>query len=248
MSENISSSRSGLAILGVSLALGLIVAALILGGAFKSLKKYDQYLYVKGYAEKEITSDLAVWRISFSISTPDLASGYDKVQKDIQRISAYLESKGIAKNQIEVNSINTMVNYRVNADGISTGQREGFTLEQTIVITSKNVELINKTSKEVTELIREGIELQSMPPEYYFTKLNDMKVQMIGEASKDAKKRAEQLANNTGSSVGGLKSAEQGVFQITPLHSTEVSDFGSYDLSSIKKSIKAVVTMQYYID
>src|SRR4029077_8073817 len=97
-------------------------------------------------------------------------------------------------------------------------------------------------------LIQDGIAFTSNAPEYYFTKLDDLKIQMLGQATKDARERAEQLAVNSRSKVGALRSASQGVFQITPPFSTEVSNTGQSDTTSIDKSIKALVTVEYAIE
>lgn len=109
------------------------------------------------------------------------------------------------------------------------------------------MELVTRISRESSELIKEGVEFNSSSPQYFYTKVNDLKIEMLGEATKDAKLRAEQLAINSGGKVGALRSAAQGVFQITTAYSTEVSDHGIYDTSTIEKSIKAVVTVQYSI-
>jgi hypothetical protein len=95
--------------------------------------------------------------------------------------------------------------------------------------------------------MREGIRYESRAPEYFYTKLDDLKIQMLGEAAKDARNRAEQLVSASGAKVGPLRSAQQGVFQITPPHSTDTSDYGVLDTSTVEKSIKAVVTMEYGI-
>jgi len=115
------------------------------------------------------------------------------------------------------------------------------------MVTSKNVNLVKDISNDVTVLLQEGIEIFYSPPEFFYTKLNDLKIRMLGEATKDAKVRAEAMAKNSDSEIGKLKSARQGVFQITPVNSVDVSDYGEYDLSSIEKSIKAVVTVAFTI-
>jgi hypothetical protein len=109
------------------------------------------------------------------------------------------------------------------------------------------VKLTQEIANQSTSLIQNGVEIASQPPQYYYTKLNDLKLVMLGEATKDAKARAEMIAKNSGSQVGTLKSAQQGVFQITSTNSTDVSDYGEYDLSSIVKTIKAVVTVDFFV-
>lgn len=245
MGVNTSNNSHGYTILGIALALGFIISSFIIGGAIKTVKMANQSISVKGYAEKNISADLVVWRSNIIVRTATLAEGYDRLQADLKKVLDYLSSKGISKDMIKVEAVNSMVLYRSNESGYGN-VRDGFQLEQNIAITSKDVNKIFSLSSEASEVIRQGVEFQSYPPEFYYTKLNDLKIEMLGEASKDARQRAETLAKNSGSEVGALKSAQQGVFQITAQHSTEVSDFGMYDLSSISKTIKSVVTMEYY--
>ncbi len=240
-------SNSGIIVLGVAIALGLVIAAFVMGGAVKDLKYANRFITVKGYAEKNITSDLGIWKCVLSITTADLPSGYDKIQSDLSKVISFMQSNGISKEKIAVNPINTVINYRRNPDGSLTGERGGYILEQNLTITSNDVNLIDRIARESSSLMRQGIEFQSFPPEYYFTKMNNMKIQMLGEATKDAKTRAEQIAKFSDNEVGSLKAAQQGVFQITPVNSQDVSDYGMYDQSTIAKTIKAVVTIDYYL-
>ncbi len=242
-----SGNKVGLMMLGFFLAFGMVLTALILSGTIEKVKLSNQTIRVKGYAEMEIKSDLGIWRGSFSAFSPILTGAYDKLESDLSKILTYLESHGIKRDVVDVSSVNTFVRYKYNEKGIRTNIRLGYSLNQTITVKSDNVELIKKISNESTSLIREGVELESYSPDYYFTKINDLKIEMLGKATRDAKLRAEQLASNSDSEVGKLRSATQGVFQITPLHSTEISDYGRYDLGTIDKSIKAVVTIDYSI-
>lgn len=246
MNDN-SKNGSGLFMLGLMLALGLVISSFVLAGALKDIKRSGQTITVKGFAEKNISADLAIWRGSFALSSPNMIEAYEKIQQDLEKTVKYLESAGFKRSDIEVSSIETRMINRLNDKGYSTNIIDGYTLVQSFSIKSNNVDLIDKVSKESTVLIKEGIALSSEQPEYYYTKINDMKISMLGEAAQDAKVRAEQLAENSGNEVGPLKSAAQGVFQITPAFSTDISDYGMNDVSSREKSIKAVVTMEYII-
>jgi len=115
-------------------------------------------------------------------------------------------------------------------------------------INSNEVEKISKIAREATELINQGILIESMPPEYYYTQIGGLKIEMLAEAAKDAKTRAEQIANSTGSKIGSVRSARMGVLQITPAGSNDVSDSGMNDTSSIDKDITAVVNIGFAVD
>jgi len=247
MKEN-DSNTGGLFMLGFFLAVGLIVSAMFLSGAFKTVKSNDQTIEIKGYAEKNIVSDLGVWHCNIRTRSADMVTAYNKLKSDIQMTKNYILSKGVKIDDITISSVNSQKIFKVNDDGNYTNLIIGYELDQTIKVSTKDIKLIQLLANEATSLIENGIEIFSEPPQFFFTKLNDLKVKMLGEATKDAKVRAEQLAKNSGSEVGKLKSAKQGVFQITPVNSVDVSDYGEYDLSTIEKSVKAVVTVEFFIE
>ena len=120
-----------------------------------------------------------------------------------------------------------------------------YRLSQNIEIRSHEVEKYTELSQQANELIEAGINLVSQPPEYLYTKLSQLRIEMTAEASKDAKARAEAIAKSTGNKVGAVRSAKTGVFQITSRNSTDVSDYGIYDTSSLEKDITAVVSVQF---
>jgi hypothetical protein len=108
--------------------------------------------------------------------------------------------------------------------------------------------MIDRLSREASELINQGIDFNSNPPEFLYTKIADLKVEMIGLASQDAKIRAEQMAKSTGNEVGEVRSSKMGVIQINAKNSTDVSDYGINDTSSLEKTIRAVVSMSFSIE
>jgi len=235
--------------LGVALALGMIISALLITSTMKFIKSGNQTITVKGYAEKEIVSDYAVWSSSFSVFSSDRKTAYSELESHLKIVMKYLNQNGISDNMITIDAVITSPHYQLNEQGYSTGVITGYELVQNIRIGTKNIYLADKLSRKSTELIKSGINFNSMMPEYYYTKLNDLKIKMVGEAAKDATTRADQLAENSGGSIGRLMSAKQGVFQITGTgNASEISDYGMYDVSSIKKTIKSVVTMEYSIE
>ena len=237
----------GLTLLGICLAIGIIVSALLVARTVEKVKIQNQRIQIKGFAEQKITSDLAVWQSRITTRSPDLVTAYNKLKQDLQKVLSYLGQKGIDRKDIEVSSVSTTIQYQLTAEGVATNIIDGYVLDQNISITSPDVSQISEIANESTSLIEEGVEFASYTPQYYYTKLDDLKIQLLGEATKNAKMRAEELAKNSGSEVGTLKYASQGVFQITPVNSTDVSDYGIYDTSTIDKSIKAVVTIEYSI-
>jgi len=247
MSNNKNYSWLGLLLLGVFLCAGIIMGTFIISKTVEQVKFQNQRITVKGYAERTITSDIASWRGQITARSPELVTAYDNLQADLNKVLSYLEQKGISRDDVDIASVITSIQYKRTANGMTTNIVEGYNLVQPVSITSSNIEQIAEISKEITVLIQQGVEFDSFPPQYFYTKLDDMKIELLGEATKNAYMRAEQLAVNSGSKVGNLKYASQGVFQITPVYSTQVSDYGTYDTSTIEKSVKAVVTIEYSI-
>jgi hypothetical protein len=247
MSEKSSDHAGGLLMLGVMLAVGLIVSTVIATRTVERIKTSYQTITVKGYAERAITSDYAVWKGNFMARSNELVDGYNKLERNLGIVLDYLEQNGVRKDDIDVSSVSTSINYVRNEKGEETNEIEGYVLYQSVSISTSDVALIDRMSRESTSLIKQGIEFRSYSPEYLYTKLEELKIEMLGEATANAKQRAGELATNSGSTVGVMRSARQGVFQITPAYSTEVENYGMYDTSTIEKKIKAVVTIDYSI-
>jgi hypothetical protein len=233
---------------GVALAVGLVVAAAIFGWFYASSKKGDEAITVTGSAKRRITSDLVVWSAGLSTQAPQLADAYKQVADGMPRIKQYLLSKGIAEDQMTVSSITTTTIKKRDEDGNETSEITGYSLSQRIEVRSNDVAKVSQVAREATELINQGILIESSAPQYYFTKIGDLKVEMLGEAAKDAKERAEKIASSTGNSIGSVRSAKMGVMQITAADSTDVSDYGVYDTTTIEKDMTAVVNVSFAVD
>lgn len=243
-----SDERSGVFPASVVLAIGLVLASIVGGWAFVRGKRGDQTITVTGSAKKRIRSDLVVWRSAISYQAPVLADAYRSLSQAVPRVKSYLVSKGIPEDQITVSSISSQTLSVRNSDGEDTGQISGYSLRQELVVRSNDVDKIAQVAREATELINQGILIESMAPEFYYTKLADEKVTMLAEAAKDAKRRAEQVAAATDSSIGAVRTARTGVLQITPADSNEVSDMGMNDTTSLDKDITAVVNLGFEIN
>jgi len=241
-------ARSGTFMGAVVLAVGLILATTIGGWFFVKGKRGDQTITVTGSARKRIKSDLVIWNSAISYQAPVLSEAYRSLSEAVPRVKAYMVSKGIAENQITVSSISSQTLHGRSSDGVETSEITGYSLRQELSVRSTEVEKIGQIAREATELINQGILLESMAPEYLYTKLGDLKIEMLAEAAKDAKRRAEQIAQSTDSSIGTVRTARMGVLQITAADSTDVSDSGMNDTSSLEKDITAVVNIGFAVD
>ncbi len=234
-------------LVAVILVIGAIASSVILINGVVRVKSTATNITVTGSAKQQITSDLIVWSGNYSVQSPDIQDAYSKLEVSRNKVSDYLVNQGIKEDDFVFSSIDTMTNYVMNEYGNYTNQIDDYVLSQTVTISSGEIDKITEISRNATELLNEDVAFQSDPPQYFYTKLADMKVTMLAEATKDAKKRAEMIAENAGNKLGDLKYADMGVMQITPLYSNEIDDYGINDTSSLEKEITAVVHCRFEI-
>lgn len=232
---------------GTALAIGVVLASLIFGWFYSSAKKGDDAITVTGSAKKRITSDLVIWSAGVSSQSVQLSDAYKQLSDNIPRIKQYLIEKGVPETQMTVSSITTTTLKRRDADGNETAEITGYSLTQSIEVRSNDVQKISQVAREATELINQGILVESKAPQFYYTAIGDLKIEMLGEAAKDAKERASRIASSTGNSIGSVRSAKMGVLQITAADSTDVSDYGVYDTTTIEKDMTAVVNVSFAV-
>jgi hypothetical protein len=235
---------AGLALLSVS----LVVSSWLWAGAIRNIKRVDDALVVTGSATRPIRSDYMLWRVSVSSQQPTTQAAYQELKQWIERVRSYLKAARVPDSAITLNSLETLAIPELLPNGRETGKNIAYKLTQRLEIRSKEVDRYSKLSQQITELIKEGISLTSEPPEYLYSELDKLRVEMVASATKDAKIRAEAIAKSTGNRVGGVRSANTGVFQITTRYSTAVSNSGSYDTTSIDKDITAVVSVKFGIE
>lgn len=239
-------------IMAIAIAsLGFVIGLAFLGHAIKNRNQSENTISVTGLGTKKFTSDLIAWSGNFSRNSFELKSAYDELANDKKIIENYLISKGIQKNQIVFSAVDIQKQYRYGTDsnGGSTQTFSGYQLSQTVSIDSKEVGKIENLSRNITEIINLGIEFTSSPPNYFYTKLADVKQQMIADATKDAKQRAEKIAENAGSNLGNLKKATMGIIQITAPNSNEDFSYGgTFNTSSKEKEASITIKLEYEVN
>lgn len=233
---------------GFALAVALVLSSIVGAWAYTHSKKSDQTVTVTGSAKKRIKSDLVIWRAGVSYQAPQLSEAYKALSDNIPRIKQYLLAKGVTEEQITVSSISSTTLHDKDSAGNESAKITGYSLRQELQVRSGDVDKIERVAREATELINQNILIESGTPEYYYTKIADLKIEMLGEAAKDAKVRAQQISSSTGSTIGSVRSARMGVLQITAADSSEVSDSGMNDTSSLDKDITAVVNVSFAVD
>jgi hypothetical protein len=237
----------GLLLLGLALALGLVAAAALVGSSLERIKLAGDKITVKGYAEERVVSDAGTWRATVTVRAADLQSGYRALEADTARVLKMLESVAGASAAVTTSPANARPQYEIGPGGVQTGRLTGYELDRNFELSSGDVALIGRVAAQASTLISDGVNINSWPPQYFYNDLNAVKVRLIGAATRDAQQRAEQFASGSGVTVGPLRSASQGVFQITRPNSTETADYGSYDTATVEKVVKAVVTVEYAV-
>jgi len=237
--------------IAIVFSIAIIIAAVVLGNSFMNRNKVEGTISVTGLGNANFTSDLIVWEGSFSSESSILKQAYNELEKDKEIIIKYLLSKGIKRNKLVFNALESRENKRTkySNEGKYIGEEFlGYILTQSLQIESKDVEKVEKISREITELLNKGIRFYSDSPRYYYTRLADLKIEMISKATVDARSRAEKIAENSGGKLGGLLSAKMGIFQITGQNSKEEYSWGgTFNTSSKEKTASITMKLNYSI-
>ncbi|MFZ1281501.1 MAG: SIMPL domain-containing protein [Ignavibacteriaceae bacterium] len=231
-------------IIGVSFIIGVVFFT----NAWKSSQSANQTISVTGSAKKEIVSDLGFLRGTISVQSSTSESAFAELNRQKPIVISYLERKGFPKDKIEFNTISSYAVYEMSDQGYQTGRINGYVYSQRIEIQSTDVNKIKELSLDITSLIERGVSFNVEQPEYHYTKIADLKIEIQAAAAKDAMIRAQKIAEATDRDLGPMRSARMGVLQITPKFSNAISDYGINDLSSIEKEIIGVVNASFEIE
>jgi hypothetical protein len=251
-------SRAGLKSLTAPLVLATVIGASVLGAAaiighagveIFQIKHGEKRIVVTGSATKRIRSDLVVWRAQVKSQASDMSAAYKKLSADIPTVVAFLKNHGIDEKQMKVSAAAILEIHPRDKEGRELPETtSAYVTEQAIEVSSGDIEKVERMSRESTELIDKGIFIHSEAPLYIYTKLAELKVQMVADASRDARNRAEQMALQAKSRVTSLINMRMGVLQINSAYETEVSAEGNNDRSSLEKDVLAVATATYGIE
>jgi hypothetical protein len=236
----------------IIIAIAAIICSVIFGNAFKYKFKSTETINVTGLAEKEFESDQIIWNGNYSRKSLDLKDAYTNLKTDEAKIKSYLISKGVKESELVVSAvtINKEFDYTYDNNGAQKSSVfTGYNLMQTVTVDSKDLNNVEKISREVTELIQNGIEFNSSSPLYYYSKLSELKLDLLAKASADAKQRAEIIAKNSGGSLGNVKKCNMGVFQITGQDSNENFSYGgAFNTTSRNKKASITVKVEYGVE
>ncbi len=229
----------------VALALGLALGLFSISRSLKDIRRGNEEVVVTGSARRPIRSDFIVWRVTLSTQALSLSSASMELNRSAERVRTFLRTEGVPDSQLTVKPVEAYGIPETTSEGRETGRILASRVSQTFEIRSPDVDGITRVSQRAGSLINEGVPLQSQPPEYLYTRLNEIRTSLLEEATTDARQRAEAIVRSTGGSIGAVRDARMGVFQVTPRFSTEVSDYGINDVTSIDKYVTAVVRVTF---
>lgn len=227
-------------------ALILAVGLFLAGGAIKSgivkFKEMDRTVTAKGLCEKEVKADKVTWPLKFKELGNDPAELYDRIESNTQTVVSFLKDNGLSDDEISI-APPAMVDQQANMSYSSEQVRYRYKANCVVTVVSKNVDLVRKIVSNQAKLMRQGVTIVSNEYDetsnvtYEFTGLNDIKPEMIAEATKNARKTAEQFATDSNSELGKIKTADQGQFSINDRDQN----------TPWLKNIRVVTTVVYYL-
>ena len=226
----------------VIIALALGVGLTQVGTGFAT--RAGNGITVTGSAKTSAVADNAVWTLSVSLSSPTVGAAVKKVDADVAALSSYLTQGGIAADALTLGAVSTFANEEY-VNGNSTGRILSYRASRDVTVRTSDVQLVSKLSQGIGSLLGTGINVNNYGPQYYISNLPELRPELMSEAMKDAKLRAESLTKAVGGSLGSLANVKAGPIQITTPDSTMTADYGAYDTSTINKTVSATVSVTF---
>jgi hypothetical protein len=230
------------------LAAGMVLAGALLGAGFRAGRTADRFVTVKGVTEQEVEADLALWPLQISTADNDLATAQDRMNRMVELTRAFLRDNGVTDDQVTIQAFKVQ-DAQANAYG-GGGAPNRFIITQTLMVRSEEPRILQAASQRVGELVEAGVVLTSGQeygpggPTYVFTRLNDLKPTMLAQATARAREAAAEFAAASGSRVGKIRRANQGVFQILPRDPA----VGQSEQNQLNKTVRVVTTVEYLLE
>jgi uncharacterized protein len=254
MDSSEANPRGGLAVMGICVAIGLMVGGWILGHEIKQTKLGDRYVSVKGLSERTVKSDLAIWTLGYKEAGDELGALYSKSESDKKTILEFLAKQGIQASEIEIGVIDVTDTQTNEWSGARQAPKR-FIAQQQITVWTPRVDVVAAASQKTIQLLQAGIVLSSGANGglvYKFTGLNSIKPDMITDATRGARASADRFASDSGSRVGTIRQASQGIFSILSANAGDANEDDSSGGSSssdtsIMKTVRVVSSVDYYL-
>jgi hypothetical protein len=230
---------AGLALLALAVALG----ASFVADGIRARNSID-LITVTGSAKQRIVSDYVVWNARLTTQHPSAPEAARELARWTSRVRAFFSGQGVTPAELTVEPVATESPGSVANDGTKV---TGYRLTRTFEVRSSRVDAVGRLAESTTELLTQGIPLAADPPQYVYTRLPELRPQLLAAATKDAQRRARVLVEASGAKLGKLRDVAVGVFQVTAPNSTDVSDYGTYDTTTLQKDVSAVVNVTFVL-
>lgn len=244
--------RSSSLFSAIVLSIGAIIAAGVLGAQFRTIGSGRQTISVKGLAEKQVRADRAEWTVSVSVKGSTFPETLGRIRKEFPELRQFLESQGLNGDALVESgeSITPNMEQEEAPGGHWRTVQKGFNGISSIVVTVNDLDLVAKARRAVVQFKADGHSIEYAEPQYLVSSLEQVKMSLIGAATRDARARAEEFAKNGGVKAGSMRSASQGAFNILALGAVaDVSEYGgTYDTTTVDKIARVVVTIEYAIE
>ena len=250
-------NKQSLVILTCAILIGTIAGSFIIGNSLENFHKGDRYVTVKGFAEREVKADLALWSIGVRAASNDLSEANHSIESQKEKVIQFLTKNGF--DAIEITQQEVRVSDKQAREyGGDVKDLLRYVVEATILLRTKNVDKAEEVSRKTDELVRAGVifsaknEWQGQGPKFIFTQLNSIKPEMMAEATRNSKAAAVQFGQESGSTLGTIRRASQGLFSIEDRDSFTAGQAGGMAYatgsSDLFKRVRVVVTVDYYLN
>jgi hypothetical protein len=234
----------------LAIAVAVIISTALGGGLAKVgagfAARNANGITVTGSAKTSATADNVVWTLNVSLTRPTVAEAVTKVGNDVVAVSKYLTEGGIPADALTLGSVSTFANEQW-VNGNNTGKILNYRASRDVVVRTTDVQLVSKLSQGIGTILQQGVTVNNYGPQYYLSTLPKLRPQLLEEAMKDAKIRAQAITKAVGGKVGSVQSVRSGVFQVTTPDSTMTQDTGAYDTSSIEKTVTSTVSVTFSV-
>lgn len=231
------------------LCITALISVVLVTNAYKNRNTANDMINVTGLGKKDFKSDLVIWSGNFEVRGFTLEQASLLLTEEKETVKKYLLSQGVTNEQIVFSAVDIRKDFDktfFENGNLKAEVFRGFILNQTVKIESPEVDKIEEISRSVTELAKEGISFYSYTPQYYYTKLSELKIEMVAAATEDARIRAEKIAENANTKIGDLRYAKMGIFQIIAQNSNEdLSWGGNFNTNSKMKTATITMKLQF---
>lgn len=229
----------GLFFIGV----GVSVGGYFIGNTLYKSKVATNIATVRGLAERDVKADIGTWNVNFEASEPTLTAAYESANASKGKVVAFLKESGFADEEITPNALT--VYKREDRDNTGRILNTAYQISGSVIVRSEDVDKVAASIQKVGDLVGQGVLITSSFPQYFYTKLNDIKPEMLGEATRNARTAAEQFAKDANAKVGNINNAGQGAFTLSPRDAGE--NRGDESASMFKK-VRVVTTISFYLE